>query len=333
MAKRKSKKPQQEDASILSESSAPRSVRTTRPSASPALLIVVLFSVGALSMGWYGVHQQHSIDQLSESFRTMHMKITNLQQVMETTDTQTDPGLGMEERIVALEDAQKQAQQEAEVALATSEKLKNTDLYSDLWALHEEMDTQWAEIKQVSLSIKTLQDMMKNHSEEFDTMKERVVTVLSSSSALAENVAGLTSAVSSACSRADEHFASVEALNAVLGEQSELMQTKQAMRAHALEEMLTSVQTTLDEQFFTSQNLHSSVMSQLQMFHTQLVNSPSWSIKLNSNKEEPAVREFITTSQSATEVPKKIEDVEEQAEQQGAQDAAKEKAKEDKEEA
>lgn len=48
------------------------------------------------------------------------------------------------------------------------------------------------------------------------------------------------------------------------------MQSKQAMRAHALEEMLTSVQTTLDEQFFTSQKLHSSVMSQLQMFHTQV---------------------------------------------------------------
>lgn len=139
----------------------------------------------------------------------------------------------MEERIGALEEAQKQAQQEAEVALATSEKLKTTDLYSDLWALHEEMDTQWAEIKQVSLTIRTLQDMMKNHSEEFDTMKERVVTGLRSSSALAENVAGLTGAVSSACSRADEQFASVEALNAALGEQSsELNELRELLYLH-----------------------------------------------------------------------------------------------------
>lgn len=91
MAKRKSKKPQQhqqEDSTLLLESSAPRPRRTTRPSASPALLIVALLSAGALTMGWYGVHQQHSIDQLTESLTTMHMKITNLQQVIETTDTQ-----------------------------------------------------------------------------------------------------------------------------------------------------------------------------------------------------------------------------------------------------
>ncbi|XP_056259286.1 uncharacterized protein LOC130186301 [Seriola aureovittata] len=358
MAKRKSKKPQQKDTSMLLELSPPQSKSRISSCVSPALLFIIVFSVGASAVGWFCAQQQHSLDQLSESFTTMQREITNLQQVMEMTVAQTDTGSGLEERIFTLEEVQKQAQQKAEVALATSEKLKNTDLYSNLWALHEEMDTQWAEVKQVSLSIAALQAMFKNHTEEFDAVKERVVATLSSSSALAENVAGLTSALSSACSRVDEQAASVEALNAQLGGQSselnelrellylhnvalytnnqemtaikELVETKQAMRAQALEEMLSSVLTTLDEQFFTSQSLHSSVMAQLDTFHTQLVNGPSWSMNLKSNEEDPAAGEFIsTTSQNATGVQEKLEDIEEEAEQQGSKGAVEEEAKDD----
>lgn len=50
----------------------------------------------------------------------------------------------------------------------------------------------------------------------------------------------------------------------------ELVAAKQAMRAQVLEEMLSSVQMTLDEQFFTSKTLHSSIMAQLQTFHSQV---------------------------------------------------------------
>lgn len=132
----------------------------------------------------------------------------------------------MEERIFALEEAQKQVQQKAEVALDTSEKLKNTD---QLWALRDEMDVQLTEIKQVALSVTTLQVMFKNHSEELEAMKESVVAGLSSSSALAENVAGLTNAVA----RVDEQFASVEALHAKLkGQASELNELKESMDHH-----------------------------------------------------------------------------------------------------
>lgn len=135
----------------------------------------------------------------------------------------------MEERIFALEEAQ----QKAEVALATSEKLKNTDLHVQLLALQAEMDTRWAEIKQVVRSVTTLQAMFKNQNEEFEAVKESIVAGLSSSSALAANVADLTSAVDSACSRADEQVASVEALNAQLEEQaSELNDLKGSLYIH-----------------------------------------------------------------------------------------------------
>ncbi|XP_037640506.1 FK506-binding protein 5 [Sebastes umbrosus] len=359
MAKRKSKKPQEEDTSILLESSVSQTKRRINSYNSPALLLIIIFTVGASTMGWFCVQQQQSLDQLSESFTTMQKRITSLQQVTDMKEEQTDGGFGVEDRIFALEEAQKQAQEKAEVALATSEKLKNSGHYEQLWALHDEMDTRLTEIKQVALSVTTLQAMFKNQSEEFEAVKESVVAGLSSGFALAETVARLSNAVASACSRVDEKVASVEALDARLEGQAsdlkelkesmylynvalhannqemavvkQLVEDKQAMRAQALEEMLSSVQTTLDEQFFTSQTLRSSVMAQLQTLHTRLANAPS--MKLNSDEEGSAAEEFIsTTTLNATEVQEKLEDAEEKDEQQDAEDEAEEEAEEEMQE-
>ncbi|XP_068568826.1 putative uncharacterized protein DDB_G0287113 [Cebidichthys violaceus] len=357
MAKRKSKKPQ-EDTSILLESSVSQSRSKINSHSSPALLFIIIFTIGASLMGWFCLQQQQSLDQLSESFTTMQKRITNLQQVVAVT--QTDTGLGVEERIFALEEAQKEAQEKVEVALATSEKLKNAD-YAQLWTLHEEMDTRLTETKQVALSVTTLQAMFNNQSEEFEAMKESVVASLSSSSALAENVDGLTSAVVSACSRVDDQAALVSSLNAQLEGQAsdlnelkesmylhkdalhtnnqemagikELVEAKQAMRAQALEEMFSSVQMTLDEQYSTSQTLRSSLMTQLQTFHSQLAKTPL-SMKVKSNEEGSAAEEFVsTTTQSATEVQEKLEDVEEKDEQQDTEDEAENEAEEEEGEA
>ncbi|XP_071398381.1 LOW QUALITY PROTEIN: immunoglobulin-like and fibronectin type III domain-containing protein 1 [Centroberyx affinis] len=189
--------------------------------------------VGGSTMGWFCTQQQHNLDQLSESYTAMQTRITTLQQVMGMRDAQMDTGLEVEERILALEEAQKQAQQAAEVALATSEKLKNTDLHSQIWALHADMDTRLAESQQVAVSVATLQAMFKNQSEEFEAVKEGVAAILSSSSALAASVAGLTGAVASANSRVDEQLTSMEALNVQLEEQdSELNELKVSLDLH-----------------------------------------------------------------------------------------------------
>ena len=140
----------------------------------------------------------------------------------------------MEERIFALEEARQQAQERAQVAMATSEDL-NSNSYSQLLALYNEMDTRLAEIKQVSLSVATLQAMFKNQSEEFEAVKESVVAGLSSSSVLAESVAGLSHAVASAYAKADEQVTSVEALSALLeGQTSELNKMKESMQLHSV---------------------------------------------------------------------------------------------------
>ncbi|XP_041638148.1 putative uncharacterized protein DDB_G0287113 [Cheilinus undulatus] len=349
MARRKAKKPLTDDTSILLEPSAPQSKRRLSSYTSSALLFITIFVVGVSIMGWFCVWQQQSIEQLSDTFTTMQKRITNFQQVMATTDEQT--GSDIEERIMALEKAHKQAQEKAEVAQAASEKLKNSNLFSQILDLHDEMDIRLAEINQVSLSVTTLQGLFKNQSKEFEAVKESVVVGLTSSSELSENVAELTDAVANACSKVDQQVASVEALNAKIQGQAseleglkdtmdlhktalhtnnqeiaaikELIKAEQAMRAQALKEMLNAVQMTLNEQFFTSQTLHSSVMAQLQSFHNQLAHTPSWSLKPKLNEESNAEEGVISsTAQNTTEIQEHTAENEEAEQQDEAEEVA-----------
>ncbi|KAK5912104.1 hypothetical protein CesoFtcFv8_002007 [Champsocephalus esox] len=369
MAKRKSKKPQEQDSSIVLESpvSKPKesmntskesicpseesinssngnvsnesvdvskaSVNTSKGSFNSALLFIIVFTVGASIMGWFCVENQQRVEQLSETFTSMQKKITNLQRAVEITESsQTYTGCDdVEERIFALE--------KAEVSLATSEKLR----YSELGSLNAELDTRIAELEQVTLSVTTLQAIFKNQSEEFEAVKESVAAGLSSSSALAENVAELTNAVASASSKVDEQDASLAFLNVQLkgqasdlNEMKELMhlhdaalhtsnqevasikenvKTKQVMHALALEKMLTSVQVILDEQFDTTTILRTSIMAQMQTFNGQLGNDPSWSVNLDDDEDELEAEELLaTTAKDATEVQGKLEDVEDKEE-------------------
>ncbi|XP_010767925.1 myosin-9-like isoform X1 [Notothenia coriiceps] len=294
---------------------------------SPALLFIIVFTVGASIIGWFCVENQQSVEQLSETFTSMQKKITNLQRAVEITESpQTYTGFDVEERIFALE--------KAEVSLATSEKLR----YSELGSLSAELDTRMAELEQVTLSVTTLQAIFKNQSEEFEAVKESVATGLSSSSALAENVAELTNAVASASSKVDEQGASLAFLNVQLkgqasdlNEMKELMhlhdaalhtsnqevasikenvKTKQVMHALALEAMLTSVQVILDEQFDTTTTLRTSIMAKMLTFNSQLGNDPSWPVNLDDDEDELEA-ELATTAKDATEVQGKLEDVEE----------------------
>lgn len=118
----------------------------------------------------------------------------------------------IEERILALEAAQKQAQQKAVVTLATSEQLKSIDLKSQLWALHNEMNTRLAEFQQVAISSAALQVTMKNKSDNFESVKESVAAVSSSNSALAVSLERMTSTVDNIKSRLDEQVSTVDGL-------------------------------------------------------------------------------------------------------------------------
>ncbi|CAN9511919.1 unnamed protein product [Ophioblennius macclurei] len=351
MAKRKTKKPQPEDTSVLLDSPVVKAKRKTNFNVPPALLCVIALTVGASIMGWFCLQQQHSIDHLSESFTTMQQRVTNYQKVIERHPDELDD-LSVEERIYALEESQKQAQEKAEAALAASEEVKTSDLFSQLVALKTEINTQWDEMKQAAFSVTTLRGFFKNKSEELEVMKEKVASALSVSSTLSESMDGLTSA----CSRVAEQVSSVDALSAQveahasemndlkdllylhsvalqahnreMAKMKEVVKARQIMRAQALEEMLNLVRTTLDKQFFTSQSLHSSVLAQLETFQSQLVNGPSWPIKHKEDEKDL----IASTSHSDNEEQESQEDVEDQADQDSTEDedeAVEEVMKED----
>ncbi|KAM4588737.1 uncharacterized protein PAE49_003156 [Odontesthes bonariensis] len=345
MARRKSNKPPEDDS--IPEKPVQKSGRKINSGAYSLYLAFITLTVGGFMVAWFCVQQQHSLDRLSESFTTAEQRVTNLQQVVQMTREQPDTALLVEERFLTLQEVHKQAQEKAEFALATSEKLKNSDLLFQLRALQAEMDTRLDEIKQVPQSVTALRSMFKNQSEEFEVMKESIVASLSSSLALSETVAVQTSALASVHLRVAQHITSVEALNAQLEVKAselnelkdslyvhnvavhshnqeiialkKLVKAKQAMRVQALQEMFSSVLLTLDEQFFTSEILHSSVIAQLQTVHTQLSNRPRWPIKHKSKDEDCAHERPEPHLEHVKEKTKQVVDPErEDQEEEGA---------------
>jgi len=354
MAKRKSKTGgKQEDGSYLIESSHQSGGASY---VLPGLLFLII-AIGGSTLGIFCMQQQSTLDQLSESFTMMQKRISNFQNAMGMTDAQAHSELQVEERILALEEAQKDAQQKAEVALETSESLKNSDLHAQIWALHSEMDAQLAEMQQVAVSTAALHALLKNKSEEFDAVKESVANILGSNSVLAASVAGLNSAVGSTNSRLNEQVTVMDTLHAQLeGHASELsdmkvaldlhkvalyannqdvvmikqlVEAEQAMRALMLEKKLTSVEKTLDEQLITSQSLHTNLKAQLKNVHNQLLkegqHSPE-SADVESDVEVPPAVEEPEVVPSPTEEVKE-EEVEKEEEEVVKEEEVKEEEK------
>ncbi|XP_041743540.2 protein Ycf2 [Coregonus clupeaformis] len=354
MTKRKSKtaanlNPEHEDNSFLIESHpVSKSRGRVNQVALPCMLFLIV-GIGGAAWGWFCLQQQQSIDQLSETFSAMQIRITKFQQQMGLRDTQMRTGGLIEERILALEAAQKQAQQKVEITLATSEQLKSIDLKSQVWALHNEMNTRLAEFQQVAVSSAALQAMIKNKSNDLESVKESVAAISSSNSALAVSVSGLTSMVDNIKSRLDKQVSTVDGLPSQLegqvteqrelreflslhrvvlhnnhqevGEIKELLEAWQAKKAWALEQQLQLVTRTLDEQHISSQRLHSHLKKQLEAVHSQLVNGgPLSQEEVDSEAEEAS--EMAEEEQEVTEEEPAQEEVEEDVTEEAVEQEA-----------
>ncbi|XP_055773958.1 probable serine/threonine-protein kinase kinX [Salvelinus fontinalis] len=356
MTKRKSKtaanfKPEREDNSFLIESHPVSESRGRVNQVALPCMLFLMVAIGGASAGWFCLQQQQSIDQLSETFRDMQIRITKFQQQMGMRDAQMSSGGLIEERILALEAAQKQAQQKAEVTLTASEQLKSIDLKSQLWALHNEMNTRLAEFQQVAISSAALQAMMKNKSDDFDSVKESVAAVSSSNSALAVGLARMTSTVDNVKSRLDGQVSTVDSLTSQLegqvteqrelreflslhrvvlhnnhqevGEIKELLEERQAKNAQALEQQLQLVTRTLDEQHISSQSLHSHLKKQLEAVHSQLVNGGPLSQE-EVDSEAAEASEMAEREHEVTEEEPAEEEVEEDVTEEAVEQEAEE---------
>lgn len=124
-----------------------------------------------------------------------------------------------EERLQALEEAYTQAQKKADVALATSEKIKSTDLQNQFWSLQSEMNGKLSELQQESVSTVTLNAVVKNKTEEIETLKQRLNSMLTANAEVAVTISGLTDTVLVTSSRLDEQMSTIEGLTTELEEQ------------------------------------------------------------------------------------------------------------------
>lgn len=124
-----------------------------------------------------------------------------------------------EERLQTLEEAYTQAQKKADVALATSEKIKSTDLQSQVWSLQSEMNGRLSELQQEFVSTVALNAVVKNKTEEIETLKQRFNSILTANTEVAVTISGLTDTVLVTKSRLDEQMSTVQGLTSELEEQ------------------------------------------------------------------------------------------------------------------
>lgn len=124
-----------------------------------------------------------------------------------------------EERLQTLEEAYTQAQKKADVALATSEKIKSTDLQSQVWSLQSEMNGRLAELQQEFVSTVALNAVVKNKTEEIETLKQRFHSILTANTDVAVTISGLTDTVLVTKSRLEEQMSTVQDLTSELEEQ------------------------------------------------------------------------------------------------------------------
>ncbi|XP_051754139.1 probable serine/threonine-protein kinase kinX [Ctenopharyngodon idella] len=335
MTKRKGKGTnKQDDSLLLLETPSVTPQRGFKEYAVPAIVIFI-FAVGGLTALWFSSQQQQTIDSLTETVNAMQVRITKFQQQLGMGNAQIANVGVFEERLQALEEAYTQAQKKADVALATSEKIKSTDLQSQVWSLQSEMNGKLSELQQEFVSTATLNAVVKNKTEEIEALRQRLNSIFTANSEVAVTISGLTDAVLVTKSRLDEQMSTVQGLTSELEEQrmeltslkeyfarnkkalernrqevidiKDLLETEQTRRSQALEEQLMAVRRSLEDHQKSTHNLHSHLASQLEIVQSQMLSESQ-----QSSLEEDIPEENQQVEQAATQEEVPIKDQKDQ---------------------
>ncbi|XP_059415852.1 uncharacterized protein LOC132151625 isoform X2 [Carassius carassius] len=327
MTKRKGKSSnKQDDSLLLLETPSVTPLRGFKEYAVPAIVFFI-FAVGGSSAVWFCSQQQQTIDRLSETVSAMQIRITKFQQQLGMANVGV-----FEERLRALEEAYTQAQKKADVALATSEKIKSTDLQSQFWSLQSEMNAKLSELQQESVSTATLNAMVKNKTEEIETLKQKLNSILTENSEVAVTISGLTDTVLVTKTHLDEQMSTTEGLISELEEQrmeilslkesfisnkrildrnrqevmdiKDLLEMEQARRSQVLEDQLMSVRRSLEEHQKSNHCLHSLLAAQPEIVQSQMLSES----QLSSSEENiPVEEQQVEQAETQEEVPIKDE--------------------------
>ncbi|KAK9973641.1 hypothetical protein ABG768_024358 [Culter alburnus] len=328
MTKRKGKgNNKQDDSLLLLETPSVTPQRGFKEYALPAIVIFI-FAVGGLTALWFSSQQQQTIDSLTETVNAMQVRITKFQQQLGMGNAQIANVGVFEERLQALEEAYTQAQKKADVALATSEKIKSTDLQSQVWSLQSEMNGKLSELQQEFVSTASLNAVVKNKTEEIETLKQRLNSVFTANSEVAVTISGLTDAVLVTKSRLDEQMSTVQGLTSELEEQrmelkslkeyfaknkkalernrqevidiKDLLEMEQTKRSQALEEQLMAVRRSLEDHQKSTHSLHSHLASQLEVVQSQMLSESQQS---GSEEDIPVENQQVEQAETREEVP------------------------------
>ncbi|XP_048054891.1 protein Ycf2 [Megalobrama amblycephala] len=328
MTKRKGKgNNKQDDSLLLLETPSVTPQRGFKEYALPAIVIFI-FAVGGLTALWFSSQQQQTIDSLTETVNAMQVRITKFQQQLGMGNAQIANVGVFEERLQALEEAYTQAQKKADVALATSEKIKSNDLQSQVWSLQSEMNGKLSELQQEFVSTASLNAVVKNKTEEIETLKQRLNSIFTANSEVAVTISGLTDAVLVTKSRLDEQMSTVQGLTSELEEQrmelrslkeyfgknkkalernrqevidiKDLLEMEQTRRSQALEEQLMAVRRSLEDHQKSTHSLHSHLASQLEVVQSQMLSESQQS---GSEEDIPVENQQVEQAETREEVP------------------------------
>lgn len=168
------------------------------------------------------------IDELSS---TTPLCVSSQQHISESLET----------RLSALEESYATTQKQVDVALATAEQLRTSNLPAQVLSLHSEMKTRLAEMQQATVSLEQLgqlQATLREKSEEFEGVKIQVDGLTSSGAELSQKVEVLAGSLGEAEAKL-EPAGQVPTLSAAV--------EGQGVELSLLKERLDSYQAQLEE--------------------------------------------------------------------------------------
>lgn len=136
----------------------------------------------------------------------------------------------MNTRLASLEESYALIQKQVDMALATAEQLKTSDLPAQVLFLHTEMKTRLAEVQQATVSLEQLsqlQSMLTGKSVEFEDIRMQMEGLAVLSSDLSHKVEDLSLNFAEADSKMEERIAQITTMTANLdGQTSEVLKLK-----------------------------------------------------------------------------------------------------------
>ncbi|XP_061700135.1 myosin-8 isoform X1 [Syngnathoides biaculeatus] len=257
------------------------------------LCLVVVF--GGATGTWFCYQQHLTMTHLTESLTGMQMKVVKLQASQETARQTNDMvhfSTDVESRLNALEESYAMAQKQVDGALASTEHLKALDLPAQVLSLHTEVKSRLAEIQQSVASaadLTQLQAKLQREAEELEGVRLQVEGLVTSSADLSKQVQAAMGRVEKAEAVLDD----VDSLRHILkkqtahlmGLQIELKsyQTEMAAFRESLEtersaqfqqadveEQISAVRMSVQEQNSTTGNLHAELRAQLDNLQKQV---------------------------------------------------------------